>query len=90
MCQVPATKRKSLRISNLPDRYGQNNLTVKHLLFPNNINISSAMSVDTIDNTLRVDKESSVKKKRKGINTENNSLTLTKKTKAFNEEINLI
>ena len=90
MCEVPETKRQSSRISNLPDRYGQNNLTVKHLLFPNKFNISSAMSVVTIDNTLRVDKESSVKKKRKGINTENNSLTLTKKTKAFNEEINLI
>ena len=44
------------------------------------------MSVLTIDNTLRVNKDSSVKKKRKGINTENNSVTLTKKTKAINEE----
>ena len=62
MCEVPETKRQSSRISNLPERYGQNNLTVKHLLFPNNVNISSATSVVTIDNTLRVDKESSVKK----------------------------
>ena len=72
-----------------PDRYGQNNLTVKHLLFSNNVNVSSAMSVVTIDNALRVDKESSVKNKRKGINTENtenNSVTLTKKTKAIDEE----
>ena len=47
------------------------------------------MSVVTIDNTLRVNKKSSVKKKKKGINTENtenNSVTLTKKTKAINEE----
>ena len=44
------------------------------------------MSVLTIDNTLRVNKDSSVKKKRKGINTENNSVTLTKKTKTINEE----
>ena len=88
-CQVPETKRQSSRISMKPDRYGQNNLTVKHLLFPNNINISSAMSVVTIDNTLGVDKESSVKKKRKGINTENsenNFVTLSKKTKPINEE----
>ena len=72
-----------------PDRYGQNNLTVKHLLFPNNVNVSSTMSVLTIVNTLRVNKESSVKKKRKGINTENtknNYVTLTKKTKSINEE----
>ena len=44
------------------------------------------MSVLTIDNMLRVNKESSVKKKKKGINTENNSVTLTKKTKAIDEE----
>ena len=34
MCQVPETKRQSSRISIKPDRYSQNNLTVKHLLFP--------------------------------------------------------
>ena len=47
------------------------------------------MSVVTIDNTLGVDKESSVKKKRKGINTENtenNFVTLSKKSKPINEE----
>ena len=82
-----------------PDRYGQNNLTVKHLLFPKNI--SSAMSVITIDNTLRGNKESissskkknsnkSVKKKRKGKNIENNSVTITKKIKVNNGEKNLI
>ena len=74
-CQVPETKRHSLRITMEPDRYCQNNLTVKHLLF--SINVSSAMSVLTIDNTLRGNKESissskkissnkSIKKKRKG------------------------
>ena len=56
MCQVPETKRQSSRISIKPDRYGQNNLTVKHLLFPKNVNVSSAMSVPTIDNMLRVNK----------------------------------
>ena len=89
MCEVPETKRQSSRISNQPDRYGQNNLTVKHLLFSNKFNISSAINVVTIDNMLGVDKESSVKKKKKGINTENtenNSVTLTKKTKPINEE----
>ena len=84
--EVPETKRQSSRISNQPDRYGQNNLTVKHLLFLNKFNISSATSVVTIDNTLGVDKESSVKKKRKSINTKNNSVTLTKKIKPISEE----
>ena len=56
MCEVPETKRQSSRISNLPDRYDQNNLIVKHLLFTNKFNISSVMSVVAIDNTLRVDK----------------------------------
>ena len=55
------------------------------------------MSVLTIDNTLRGNKESilsskkiysnkSVKKKIKGKNTENDSVTLTKKKKVINEE----
>ena len=83
-CEVPETKRQSSRISNQPDRYGQNNLTVKHLLFPNKFNISSAMSVVTIDNMLGVDKESSIKKKRKSIKTENSKNTSVKK------EINLV
>ena len=86
MCQVPETNRQSSRISMEPNIYGQHNLTVKHLLFPKNVNFSSTMSVLTIDNTLRFNKKNSVKKERKGINTENNSVTLTKKTKAINEE----
>ena len=45
---LPETKRQSSRISMESDRYGQNNLTVKHLLFPKNV--SSAISVITIDN----------------------------------------
>ena len=55
------------------------------------------MSVLTIDNTLRGNKESilsskkiysnkSVKNKIKGKNTENDSVTLTKKKKVINEE----
>ena len=51
--------------------------------------MSYAMSVVTIDNTLRVNKEYSIKKKRKSTNTknsENNSVTLTKKTNPINEE----
>ena len=98
-CQVPETKRQSSRIIIEPDRYGQNNLTVKNLLFHKNV--SSARSVLTIDNTLRVKKESistskqtvsnkSVKKKRKGKNIENNSVTITKKIKVNNGEKNLI
>ena len=66
-------------------------------MFPKNVNFSSAMSVLTIDNTLRGNKESilsskkiysnkSVKKKIKGKNTENDSVTLTKKKKVINEE----
>ena len=51
-CEVPETKRQSSRISNQPDRYGQNILTVKHLLVSNKFNISSAMSVVTMDNNL--------------------------------------
>ena len=70
-----------------PDRYGQNNLAVKHLLFSRNI--SSAMSVRTIINILRGNKESissskkSLKKKRKGKNIENDYVTITKKTKVI-------
>ena len=61
ICEVPETKRQSSRISNQPDRYGQNSLTVKHLLFLNKFNISSATSVVTIDNILlEVDKEYSI------------------------------
>ena len=56
MNQVPENQCQSWRISMEPDRYGQNNLTVKHLLFPKNVNVSSAMSVPTIDNMLRVNK----------------------------------
>ena len=59
------------------------------------------MSILTIDNTLRVKKESistskqtvsnkSVKKKRKGKKIENNSVTITKKIKVNNGEKNLI
>ena len=55
-------------------------------MFSNKFNISSAINVVTIDNMLGVDKESSVKKKKKGINTENNSVTSTKKTKPINED----
>ena len=78
-----------------PDRYDQNNLTVKYLLF--SINVFSATSVLIIDITLRGNKESissskkmssnkSVKKKRKGKNTENDSVTITKKTKVIIRE----
>ena len=85
-CAIPESKRQSLRISNRPDRYGQNTLTVKHLLIPNKFNISSAMSVVTMDNNLlEVDNNNSSKKKRKSINTENSeeikSVSSTKKTK---------
>ena len=94
-CQVPEIERQSSRISMEPYRYSQNNLTVNHLLFPKNI--SSAMSVLTIDNTVRGNKESissskrivsdkSVKKKRKGKNNENNSVTIIKKTKVITGE----
>ena len=94
-CQVPESKRQSLWISMEPDRYDQNNLTVKYLLF--SINFFSATSVLIIDNTLRGNKESissskkmssnkSVKKKRKGKNTENDSVTITKKTKVIIRE----
>ena len=50
-CKVPGTKRQSSLISMEPEIYGQHNLTIKYLLFPKNI--LSAMSVLTIDNTLR-------------------------------------
>ena len=50
-CKLPKIKRQSWRISMEPDIYGQHNLTIKYLLFPKNI--LSAMSVLTIDNTLR-------------------------------------
>jgi len=50
-CKVPGTKRQSSRISMEPKIYGQHNLTIKYILFPKNI--LSAMSVLTIDNTLR-------------------------------------
>ena len=53
-CQVPEIKRQSSRISMEPDRYGQNTLTIKHILIPKND--VSAMSVLTIDNTLRGNK----------------------------------
>ena len=33
-CKLPEIKRQSWRISMEPDINGQNNLTVKHLLFP--------------------------------------------------------
>ena len=93
-CEIPETKRQSLRISNQPDRYGQKNLTVKHLLFPNKFNIPSAMSVVTIDNNLlEVDNEYSSKKKRKSINTENSeidSVSSTKKTKPNTVKNNLL
>ena len=88
-CAIPESKRQSLRISNRPDRYGQNTLTVKHLLIPNKFNISSAMSVVTMENNLlEVDINTSSKKKRKKIITENSeeiksdsSKTKSKKTK---------
>ena len=87
-CQVPGTKRQSSRISMKPDRYGQNNLTVKHLLFSKNANVSFAMSIIAIDNALKGNKESilssknissnkSLNKKRNGKNTENDSITIT-------------
>ena len=50
-CKLPKIKRQSWRISMEPDINGQNNLTVKRLFFPKNV--STAMSVLTIDNTLR-------------------------------------
>jgi len=88
-CEIPESKRQSSRISNQPDRYGQNTLTVKHLLIPNKFNISSAMSVVTMENNLlEVDINTSSKKKRKKIITENSeeiksdsSKTKSKKTK---------
>ena len=65
-CEVPESKRQSSRISNQPDRYGQNTLTVKYLLVSNKFNISSAMSVVTMDNNLlEVDKNNASKKKKK-------------------------
>ena len=65
-CEVPETKSQFSRISNQLDRHGQNNLTIKHFCFPNKFNISSAMSVVTMDNNLlEVDKEYSSKKKEK-------------------------
>ena len=63
-CQVPGTKRQSSRISMKPDRYGQNNLTVKHLLFSKNANVSFAMSIIAIDNALKGNKESILSSKK--------------------------
>ena len=98
-CKLPETKRQSSRISMEPDRYGQNTLTVKVLLFPKHI--SSTMSVITIDDTLRGNKESMpspqkgfqtnrLKRKGKIKNIENNNVTITKKIKVNNGEKNLI
>ena len=55
-CKVPERKRQFSRICMELERYGQHNLTVKHLLLPKNF--SSEKSVLTIDNTLRDNKES--------------------------------
>ena len=63
-CQVPETKRQSSGISMKPDRYGQHNLTVKHLLFSKNANFSFTMSIITIDNALRGNKESILSSKK--------------------------
>ena len=59
---VPETKRHSSRLSNKPNRYGQDNLTVNHVLLSNKLNMSSGMSVVTMDKLLVIDKESSVTK----------------------------
>ena len=80
---VPDTKRISSRVSSKPDRYGQNKPIVKHVLLDNENNMSSAISVITIDKSIAIDNVTSAKKKRNEcpeIN-KNNSVKSTKKSK---------